>query len=38
MPNQESVVDLSEQFPCFETREGDEPISLERTLEFEDEW
>jgi hypothetical protein len=32
------AIDLSKDFPCFATREGAEPISLERTLELEEEW
>ena len=29
---------LNNDFPCFATSEGAEPITLERTLELEDEW
>ncbi len=31
-------VDTSKDFPCFATSENAEPITMQRTLELEDEW
>ena len=36
--NQGPAINLSKDFPCFATSESAEPISLERTLELQDEW
>lgn len=36
--NHASGVTLNQDFPCFTTRDGAEPITLERTLELEQEW
>jgi len=31
-------IDLSKDFPCFATSTDAEPITMQRTLELEDEW
>jgi hypothetical protein len=36
--NQGPAINLNKDFPCFATSEGAEPITLEHTLELEDEW
>ncbi len=36
--NQSPAIHLNRDFPCFVNSEGAEPITLERTLELEEEW